>query len=111
MRYRVRRVEHLTGRDDLLQRATNRIEFCRRLRGRELARVSGRSGWRRDQVDEYRGRSRREGVQGAAAAGMSAVQEGAGEGKPRLATEQFAAQGARIVTRSAGGVRPIAESC
>ena len=102
LRYRIRRVEQLTGRD--LSSARDRIEFWLALRARELVtRIEG--GWHRMKVgvpteiktDEYRVALTPAGVRELVEHDHEVIiQSGAGEGST-IPDEEYEAQGARIV--------------
>ena len=95
LRYRIRRVEQLTGRDFCNARR-DRIEFWLALRGRELTRDEDR-GSDRDQDRRVPGRDHARGRARAATRGHEVlVQAGAGEGSA-MSDEQFRAQGALIL--------------
>ena len=98
LRYRIKRVEQLTGRD--LSSARDRIEFWLALRGRELAHM--RIGVPTEiKPDEYRVAITPAGVRECSAHGHEVlVQAGAGLGSA-ISDEQFVAQGARIVPDAA----------
>ena len=97
LRYRMRKVEELTGRD--LSRAHDRIEFWLALRAREFAsRIDGVRGARtRDQGRRVPGRDHsRRGAGDGRARPRGADPAGAGEGRA-IADADYEAQGARIV--------------
>ena len=109
LRYRMRKVEELTGRD--LSRAHDRIEFWLALRARELVGVSGsRSGIgvRRREIKPTTStgsRSPRPGVRELAEHGHEVlIEAGAGEGSA-IADANYEAQGARIVPDADDGLR------
>ena len=103
LRYRMRKVEELTGRD--LSRAHDRIEFWLALRARELVSVNDGVG---DDVasteikpDEYRVAITPAGVREMVEHGHEVlIEAGAGEGSA-IADADFEAQGARIVPDAA----------
>ena len=108
LRYRIRRVEQLTGRD--FSNARDRIEFWLALRGRELGAM--RIGVPTEiKTDEYRVAITPAGVRELSARGHEVlVQAGAGEGSA-MGDEQFAAQGARIVRGRRGACSRRPSSC
>ena len=102
LRYRMRKVEELTGRD--LSRAHDRIEFWLALRAREL--VAMKVGIPSEiKPDEYRVAITPAGVREMVEHGHEVlIQAGAGEGSA-IADADFEAQGARIVADADDGLR------
>ena len=98
LRYRMRKVEELTGRD--LSRAHDRIEFWLALRAREL--VDVKVGVPTEiKPDEYRVAITPAGVREMVEHGHEVlIEAGAGEGSA-IADAEFEAQGARIVPDAA----------
>ena len=101
LRYRIRRVEQLTGRD--FSHARDRIEFWLALRGQRAGAMTRDEGTMRIGVpteikaDEYRVAITPAGVRELSARGHEVlVQAGAGEGSA-IDDAHFTAQGARIV--------------
>ena len=109
LRYRIRRVEELTGRS--LDSARDRIDFWLALRGRELVqteRTDMKVGVPTEiKTDEYRVALTPAGVRELVEHGHEVlVQAGAGEGSA-IADEEYTSQGARILPDAAGGVRGV----
>ena len=106
LRYRMRKVEELTGRD--LSRAHDRIEFWLALRAREL--VAMKIGVPTEiKADEYRVAITPAGVRELTEHGHEVlIQAGAGDGSA-IADDEFEAQGATIVADAADASSSEAE--